>query len=173
MRLRWIVLLALAAAAVLSAQSFAASTTRIAGTAKLKPIKAAACKARSGKVNGKAETDINCQDTGLFQGAPRRNTGAAYSWYWRMRSGKPVKEVGTFTLNFGNGVVYLSLKGTFRTVGKATKTRGVGRTTGKWRFMRGTGAYKGGAGSGTYRLDMSRNATTYRMLNVKLTGSVR
>ena len=173
MRLPLLVVLAAALAVAITAESFGAAATRIDGTAMLKPIKGSTCKVTTGKVQGKNETDIACQDIGLFQGSPRNNSGTGYSWRWTSRPGEATKEVGNLLLNFGKGTVLLSVKGTFRSVGKATKTSAVALTKGTWRVKSGTGAYKGVTGSGSYRLDLRRNATVYKLLKVTLSGTVR
>jgi hypothetical protein len=71
------------------------------------------------------------------------------------------------------GVVYLTLNGTFRAIGKVTSASGRGRTVGRWTYVKGTGDYAHLSGSGTYTFDIKRNATTYLVLGLSLKGKIR
>ncbi|MDX6511898.1 MAG: hypothetical protein QOE36_1402 [Gaiellaceae bacterium] len=143
------------------------STIRLDGTVTLKVMKTKACKAtRYG-----AGSNLACSDVGTYRGAPN-SAKASYAWRWTT-TGKVTSEVGNLGLNLGHGLLYLRLKGTLKTVGKPTTNKGVARTTGTVRFFKGTFAYKGKKASGTYTLDLVRNATAYRTLKLTVHAVVR
>jgi len=141
------------------------------GGAVMKPIPTGSCKATYDKT--RKVTYIQCQDTGIYR-LHRRDYGAAYSWYWAARNGKPpaVTEVGTFSLNLGDGNLFLSLQGTTVPVGKVTTASGAQQTTGTWQAHGGTGLYKNSKGSGTYTFSTKRDASTYLVLALALKGTI-
>jgi hypothetical protein len=143
------------------------ATVRVDGTVVLRAFKTKACNAtRYG-----TGSNISCGDVGAFRGTPSSGK-ASYSWRWTTKGGV-TREVGNLGLNLGNGLLYLRLRGTLKTVGKATATRGVARTTGRVTFFRGSFAYRGKTATGTYTLDLVRDATTYRTLKLTVHAVVR
>jgi len=137
----------------------------------LKPQPASACKGLYYKAT--KLTTLDCLDTGVYR-LGGRGYGTAYRWRWSATTGKPaVPEDGSFSINLGNGNLFLRMKGIARPVGKVTTASGTQKTTGTWRYSGGSGAYKGRAGSGTYVFLVKRNATTYLVLAVSLRGTIR
>ena len=138
------------------------------GTVTLRPLKTNACKA--GTYQG-GMSDLACSDSGTFKGKPVPGK-ASYAWRWTSKNGA-TEEVGNLGLNLGNGLLYLRLKGAFKPIGKVTLDKGVARTTGKVSFLQGSFAYKRRTASGTYTLDLVRDAKTYRTLKLTLHAIVR
>jgi hypothetical protein len=158
-------------AVIATALAAASSQDGMSGTIRLNSIGTAKCKSGTGKVRGKKETDIQCYDAGRYAGMPVSG-GASYSWVWYSRQGDPVIERGTIAINLGKGDVYLAAQGTVVTIGKVTTSYGKARTTGTWKFHNGNRAYKSATGSGTYTLDVVRNATTYKILKLTINGNL-
>jgi hypothetical protein len=154
--------LALADAAASSAEKGGQTSVRVDGTVTLRVLQTKACKG----TRYKFATDIACSDIGTFRGMPVSGK-ASYAWRWTTK-GKRTQEVGNLGLNLGNGLLYLRLTGEFKAIGKTTTQRGVARTTGKVSFRQGSFAYKGKTATGTYSLDLTRNATTYKVLKLKV-----
>jgi hypothetical protein len=154
--------LALASGASASTQAPQA-TVRVVGTVTLKALKTKACKG--------TRYNISCSDDGSFRGSPRSGK-ASYAWRWTT-TGRVTREVGNLGLNLSNGLLYLRLNGIFKAVGKATTSRGVARTTGTVSFFRGSFAYKGKKASGSYTLELVRDATSYRTLKLTVRAVVR
>jgi hypothetical protein len=173
-KLAW--LTAAAACAVMAGSAFGstdASTGKapltFAGSVALKPIKTRAC---SSSVRGK-QTLLECLDTGNYR-MLGMHFGATYRWRWTLAKGTPtVPEVGSFAINLGNGLLYLTMKGTARPIGKTTASKGAARTRGTWKYLRGTRAYVKRTGTGTYTFDVERTATKYVVLRLALKGTIR
>ncbi len=140
------------------------------GGALMKPLATSACKASYYKP--KKLTYIECSDTGVYP-FPGRSLGEAYHWRWTATAGSSVvREDGAFSLNVGDGAIFLTMKGTARPVGKVTTAAGTQKTTGTWKYASGTGAYKNKSGSGTYSFLIKRNARTYLVLAIGLKGRI-
>jgi hypothetical protein len=146
------------------------------GVLVLKPLSINKCKSGTGLVRGKKETDIQCYDVGAFKrrsSAGGGSFGASYSWIWYRRVGDPVVEKGVIAINLGNGAVYLRSSGLIQPIGKVTPNRGKAHATGTWVADGGTKTYKHAKGSGTYSLSLERDANTYRILKISLSGTIR
>jgi hypothetical protein len=123
---------------------------------------------------GLSETfDVSCVVFGTFAGSPRA-AGASYGWLWRLEVENETttgfgSEEGELALNFGNGVVRLTLMGRQAPVGTPTAANARGRTTGTWRVKSGTGAYKGLRDSGKYTFVTARKGSRNTFSVAKLT----
>lgn len=166
-------LVAIALAGLAASPALAGSSAiKVAGVSNLKPLKFSACKSTTGHVNGTKETDVSCLDEGTFRGAPKLG-GLSYAWLWRVRAKMKTLEVGNLTVNFGDGIVYLRLVGTVRTIGRTTQSAGAAETTGTWKIQKGTDRYKNRQASGTYTFDIKREGLRYQTLSLKLLGEIR
>jgi hypothetical protein len=124
---------------------------------------------------------VGCTVYGAYAGRPAR-AGAGYGWVWTvpadahgMTTGYG-RERGTLLLDFGRrGTLTLALSGRQRPVGPPpTWKRGTVRTAGTWTVTKGTGRLAGRHGKGTYRYTLGRtgSATTFSRAELALSGSL-
>jgi hypothetical protein len=166
--------------AVLLPAGGAAATPKIAfsGTATLRPFDVTkACGAKS--VSAKL-VRVRCVQLGTFRGEPAP-ARVNYGWTWDLptnASGRtigPATEHGTLILNFGApGMLYLSLAGKQRIVGRTTAKNAAAVTTGTWTITKGTSGFVGRNGRGTYTFRTARtdSENVFGVAQVRLRGSI-
>jgi hypothetical protein len=123
---------------------------------------------------------IRCAQFGTYQGKPSA-AGASLGWIWQLALDAKgfttglAKETGTLILNFGPpGLLYLSLDGKQRPVGKATAKSARGLTRGTWTVAKGTAGFTGRRGHGTYTFETARtnSKTVFSVARLELDGSI-
>lgn len=151
--------------------SLAASTVPFDGVILFKPFATTHCRVVTGKLKGEEVTQQQCSDTGVMRGLPQVG-GVSDGWLWTRHSSGRTEERANFGVHFKNGVVYLTLTGIMRAIGKVTPQSGHAITTGTWTMRSGTGRYKTLAGTGTYTFEIGRTATHYAVLKMTLHGQL-
>ena len=168
------------AVAVLLPAGGGAAAPKIAftGTAALRPFDVTkVCGAKS--VSAKL-LRVRCAQLGTFKGQPAP-ANVDYGWTWDLptnTSGQatgPATEHGTLVLNFGTpGMLYLSLAGKQKVIGRTTPTRASAVTRGTWTITRGTSGFAGRHGKGTYTFRTARNGSEslFAVARITLEGSI-
>jgi hypothetical protein len=169
-----------AAAALAPAGGGAARSASIPfrGTATIAPVDVTkACGATS--VSAKL-LRVRCAQLGRFAGRPAP-ANVSFGWTWDLPTDSggnptgPATERATLILNFGTpGLLYLSLAGKQRVIGKTTATRAKAVTNGTWTITKGTEAFVGRHGKGTYTFTATRNgsANVFSVAKVALSGAI-
>jgi hypothetical protein len=180
-RLVAVIACALASAALVPAAGGGRATTpriTFAGTVTLKPFdvtKACGAKSLSAKL-----LRVRCAQYGAFAGEPAP-ANVNYGWSWDLptnASGQttgPATEHGTLILNFGApGLLYVSLAGKQRVIGRTTATRATAVTTGTWTISKGTSGFTGRHGNGTYTFRTARSGSesVFSVARINLDGSI-
>jgi hypothetical protein len=138
----------------------------------LRPIAIKRCKGGNGKLEGERVTQLQCTSTGTLTGRPRVG-GVSNGWLWTRHASGRTDDLSYLGVNFGDGVLTLTLTGSVKVIGKPTNQSGHATTTGTWQMKSGTGLYAGLTGTGTYSFDFKRNATRYISFTMTLRGGLR